>query len=130
MKTIKYEFSDGTIQEIEVSGELAAIIASMAEHEKHNEKRETRRHISLNYLNSKGIDIEARGSNPLDSLIAQEEKAEFEILLATLPDEQQELLELFIDGKTIAEIAREQNLAYTTVHTKISRILKKLKKIF
>ena len=58
MKTISYTFADGTVSEHEVSDELSAAIAEMETQERRNNKRETRRHTSLDYLSDKGIDLD------------------------------------------------------------------------
>ena len=50
MSKIKYTFADGTTSEIEVTDEIYAVHIELANEEKRNHWKETRRHISLNYL--------------------------------------------------------------------------------
>ena len=57
MQTIKYIFADGTTSEIEVTDEFYALYAELVQQEKRNHWKETRRHISLDYLNENGIDF-------------------------------------------------------------------------
>ena len=57
MQTIKYVFADGTTSEIEVTDEVYALHLQLLQEEKRNHWRETRRHISLDYLNENGIDF-------------------------------------------------------------------------
>ena len=57
MQTIRYIFSDGTTSEIEVTDEFYTLYAELVQQEKRNHWKETRRHISLEYLNENGIDF-------------------------------------------------------------------------
>ena len=57
MQTIKYRFADGTTSEIEVTDEFYTLYAELVQQEKRNHWKETRRHISLEYLNENGIDF-------------------------------------------------------------------------
>ena len=57
MQKIKYEFADGTTSEIEVTDEVYALHEQLANEEKRNNKRETRRHTSLYYFTDMGIDF-------------------------------------------------------------------------
>lgn len=54
MQTIRYIFSDGTTSEIEVTDEFYTLYAELVQQEKRNHWKETRRHISLNYLLENG----------------------------------------------------------------------------
>lgn len=57
MQQITYEFNDGSKQTIIVTDEFYDQYQNLVQQEKRNTKRETRRHISLNYLNDSGIDF-------------------------------------------------------------------------
>ena len=65
MQTIKYHFADGTKSEIEVTDEFYATYAELIQQEKRNYWKETRRHISLNYLLENGIDFESPAADLL-----------------------------------------------------------------
>ncbi len=96
MQKIKYIFADGTTSEIEVTDELYALHLELVQQEKRNHWRETRRHISLNYLSDKGIDIESNAADPLDDCEQRDNEKrihnpvqseqEFLTYLKTLPD--------------------------------------------
>ena len=60
MQKIKYEFADGTTSEIEVTDELYALHLELVQQEKRNHWKETRRHISLNYLTENGIGLRTK----------------------------------------------------------------------
>jgi len=123
-KVIRYEFCDGTVSEVEVSDALFAVHERIDKRIENGERRETRRHNSLEQL------AERRDTEIIDGRVDVETdyiKSEAK-LLSMLSDNERELLEsVYIDGKTMAEIAREKGVAHSTIKTKIYRILKKLK---
>lgn len=57
MPLITYKFADGHSEEIEVSDEVAAAFAQLEKYEKKVERKETRRHVSLNLLMENGFDF-------------------------------------------------------------------------
>lgn len=80
MKTIKYEFADGRIEDIEVSDEVADVYEKYLEYEKVTERRETRKRFSLERLRELGIDFEDPKANVEEILIKEEnEKREPEL---------------------------------------------------
>lgn len=129
MQTIKYEFADGTASEIEVTEEIYAVHIEMANEEKRNNKRETRRHISLNYLNELGIDFESNAADPLSALIRREDEKRIHKAIARLSDKQQKLLcAVLFEGKTITQTAKELGLNKSSISRQLQTIYKKLKK--
>lgn len=64
MQKIKYEFSDGTTSEIEVTDEVYALHLQLVQEEKRNHWRETRRHTSLNHLMELGVDFTDTAADP------------------------------------------------------------------
>ena len=130
MKTIRYEFCDGTINEVEVSDELYAVHEQLVQEEKRNHKRETRRHISLDYLRDKGIDFEDKGSDCLVSLIRQEDGDSLRKAMALLSDKQRELVEKVVfEGMTLTAFAELEHVTQQAVSQKLAVILKKLQKL-
>ncbi|MFQ7078666.1 MAG: hypothetical protein ACLRSW_12400 [Christensenellaceae bacterium] len=78
MPLIIYEFADGHSEEIEVSDEVAAAFAQLEKYEKKVERKETRRHISLNLLMENGFDFFADDTDILDAFDkAEQEKSEW-----------------------------------------------------
>ena len=67
MQTIKYIFADGTTSEIEVTDEFYTLYAELVQQEKRNHWKETRRHISLNYLNENGINFASPAADLLSA---------------------------------------------------------------
>ena len=78
MPLIIYKFADGHSEEIEVSDEVAAAFAQLEKYEKKVERKETRRHVSLNLLMENGFDFSADDTDILDVLDKEEqEKSEW-----------------------------------------------------
>ena len=78
MPLITYEFADGHSEEIEVSCEVAAAFAQLEKYEKKVERKETRRHVSLNILMENGFDFSVDDTNILDAFDkAEQEKLEW-----------------------------------------------------
>ena len=92
MQKIEYEFLDGTTSKIEVTDELYALHLELVQQEKRNHWRETRRHISLNYLQDSGIDFESNAANPLDDCERRENEERIHNAINQLSDKQRKLL--------------------------------------
>lgn len=98
--------------------------------EKQNHKRETRRHVSLSYLNSKGIDIEDFRSDPLTLIIKSEEEDKIQDLLSYLSDKQQQLVEkIYFKGMTLTAIAKQEEVSQQAISKRMLVIFKKIKKL-
>ncbi len=131
MQTIKYEFSDGTTSEIEVSDELYALHLQLLQEEKRNHWKETRRHISLNYLNELGVDFADGNADPLSALIRQEDDERIHKAMALLSDKQRALLEkVFYGNMSLREIERQTGVSHQALSGQLATIYKKLKKLF
>lgn len=127
MPTIHYTFCDGTKTEAEVNDEFYTEYMNLIQLEKRNHWRETRRHNSLDVLIEKGIEVPSKDPDPLLSLLQKENNKSLEKIFSKLSADQRELLEtIYIDGISMAEIARQQGLAHSTVKTKVGRIINKL----
>ena len=131
---IKYKFCDGTTQEIEVGGELYAVIQEIEQRERRLCWRDAKHRFSVNsledFLERNGLDIEAKASDPLSMLIRREESAASKKILGVLSYEQRELLELvYIDGKSMEEIAKAQGVKSGAVRQRMFRIMKRLERL-
>lgn len=129
MSKIIYKFSDGSVSEIEVSDELYALHLQLLQEEKRNFWKETRRHISLNYLNELGVDFEDSHAEVLSTLIQKEDDENLHKAIAALLPEQQTLVKkVFFEEKTITEIAKEENVGKSAIANRLTRIYIKLEK--
>lgn len=130
MQKIKYEFADGTTSEIEISEEIYALHLELVQQEKRNHWKETRRHISLNYLSDKGIDIESNAADPLDDCEQRENEERIHNAIKHLSDKQRELAQkVFYDGMTLTAIAKEKGVSQPAITQQLATVLKKLKKL-
>ena len=130
MQTIKYRFADGTTSEIEVADEFYTLYAELVQQEKRNHWKETRRHISLEYLNENGIDFASPAADLLSALIQQEDENQIHRAMAMLSDKQKDLAEkVFFKGMTLTAIAKEKGVSQPAITQQLATILKKLKKL-
>ena len=130
MQTIKYRFADGTTSEIEVTDEFYTQYAELVQQEKRNHWKETRRFISLDYLNENGIDFASPAADLLSVLIQQEDEKQIHKAMAALSDKQKNLAEkVFFKGMTLTAIAKEQGVSQPAITQQLATVLKKLKKL-
>ena len=130
MKTIQYKFNDGTISEINVTDELYALHLELLQEEKRNHWKETRRHISLDYLMEQGADIADHDSgDPLSALIEKTDDEKLKNALSFLSDKQRSLIEkVFYNDMSLREIARQTGVSHQALSQQLATIYKKLKK--
>ena len=130
MKTIQYKFNDGTISEINVTDELYALHLELLQEEKRNHWKETRRHISLDYLMEQGADIADHDSgDPLSALIEKTNDERIKTALSYLSDKQRALIEkVFYNDLSLREIARQTGISHQALSQQLATIYKKLKK--
>ena len=129
MQKIKYEFADGTTSEIEVTDELYALHLELVQQEKRNHWKETRRHISLNYLTENGIDFEDKAADSLSAYLRREDNERIHNAITKLLPEQQALIKkIYYEGKTITEIAKAENVGKSAIANRLTRIYIKIKK--
>ena len=130
MKTIQYKFNDGTTKEINVTDELYALHLELLQEEKRNHWKETRRHISLEYLIEHGADIaDHDGGDPLSALIEKTDDKRIKTALSYLSDKQRSLIEkVFYNDLSLREIARQTGVSHQALSQQLATIYKKLKK--
>lgn len=130
MKTIQYKFNDGSTKEISVTDELYALHLELLQEEKRNHWRETRRHISLEYLMEQGVDIaDHDNGDPLSALIEKTDDERIKNALSYLTDKQRSLIEkVFYNDLSLREIARQTGISHQALSQQLATIYKKLKK--
>ncbi len=129
MQTIKYVFADGTESEIEVTDEIYAVHIELANEEKRNNKRETRRHISLTYFDDLGIEFESNAADPLSALIRRDDEERIHNAVNRLSDKQRELPEkVFNRNMSLREIASQTGVSHTAISQRMKTIRKHLQK--
>lgn len=129
MKTIQYKFNDGTTKEISITDELYALHLELLQEEKRNHWKETRRHISLDYLMEQGADFADGDGDPLSALIEKTDDEKLKTALSFLSDKQRALIEkVFYNDLSLREIARQTDVSHQALSQQLATIYKKLKK--
>ena len=128
MAHIKY--FDGTkYVEIEVTEEFAAGYAAMEHRDKLIERKETRRHQSLDKSLEHGWDIADPSADVALQAEQDEDKERLYVALQKLTDKQRAVLLLYIEeGKSFREIGEELGIHKDTVKEHYHAAIKKLKK--
>ena len=123
---IRYEFATGEVSEVEVSEELGRALEEIAHKAKLRDRAESRRHDSFEALVEQGAQFAAQQASV-------EELAEAALLRAMqgLEPQQRELVHMvYFEGRSIASLARSENVHPATISHRLERIQKRLKKMF
>lgn len=130
MATIRYQLADGHFYVIEVTEEFAAEYAAMEHRDKLIERKETRRHQSLDKSLEHGWDIPDMSADVALQAERNEEKARLSSALKKLTDKQRAVLLLYIEeGKSFREIGEELGIHKDTVKEHYHAAIKNLRKI-
>ena len=126
---IKYEFADET-KEIEIDESTATLIKDLDRQEYNNNKKETRRHCSI----EKGLEFGIIADTSVDveqEYIQGEELKQLHKALKTLTAEQRKLVcKVFYDKQPLKEIAAEYGTTYQAIQNRLNKILERLRKNF
>ena len=129
MKTITYKFADGTTSKVEVSDEIYAICEEMEIEEKSSDRRETRRHVSMESLVEMNLEPTVTDEYFKDEVFKNMESERLQQAISQLLPSQIALLKrLFYEGESLTEIAKNDGIAVCSVSNRLARIYKKLKK--
>lgn len=128
---IKYEFINGDISEVEVSDEIGAMIIESRKAEHALDEKERYHNYSLD-----AIDYEGDGYGFWEDYDLDERKANASKIrtilregLSKLTETQRRRISLFIQGKTVREIAEIEKVDVRAVHDSISQVRKKFEKV-
>ena len=126
----RIRYFDGTKHvEIEVTEEFAAEYAAMEHRDKLIERKETRRHQSLDKSLEHGWDVADPSADVALQAEQDEDKALLHSALQRLTDKQRAVLLLYIEeGKSFREIGEELGIHKDTVKEHYHAAIKKLKK--
>lgn len=130
MEKIKFVFNDGTVSEVEVPDELYLQYSLLEHRESLIERKETRRHQSLDKSLELGFDIAVSKINIEDKaenneLIERLHKA----ILKLKPQQQKLIRRIYFYDEKMSDIAREEGVDASSVRHRMQRALKRLKKI-
>ena len=126
MVTIQY-FDGNKHISVEVSEDFAKALQQMEKEDALTERKETRRHESLDELISKGYEFVQE--EPEENEWMQEMLKKLPEALKQLTDEQLWLIEqVFYFNRSQLEISKELGVSHQAITRRLERILKKLKK--
>lgn len=130
MATIKYTINGKDI-DVEVTQEFARAFEQLKEEEKNNERRETRRHLSLEALTEEGFQVEDPKADIEDQLYKKlENNALFSAIKSLDPNQKWLIEQVFFLNRTQQDIAEELGVNHTAVRNRLRKIYKKMKKFF
>lgn len=130
MKTIKYEVN-GTFVEVEVSDEFARQYEQIETEEKRVNRKETRRHQSLETLVESGFQIVDQESDIEEKAFQNDDIEQLYKAFAVLTEEQKWLIQqVFYYDRKQSEIAAELGIDPTAIRNRLRKIYDKIKKIF
>ena len=93
------------------------------------ERKETRRHVSLEKITANGHDFESSDKSPTEKIIEAEENEYIKSLLDKLTDKQQEAFILHaFEGWNFEKIGKKMGVSFQCVHQFYEAAIKKLKK--
>ncbi len=128
MKTYTYKFADGTKSVVEVEDELYDLLIEMDKEEKYGNRRETRRHVSLDALTELNVEPSYTDEYNFDEIFGGMENEQLQEAISQLLPSQQDLLNrLFVERQTVSEIAASDGVAVCSISNRLARIYKKLK---
>ena len=126
---ITYEFVTGEVSEIEVDEHLGGMLLDLNRQQDNNDQKETRRHFSLNGMDYEG-ELFASAEDTEGEVVRREDMARLYSAMEALSPSQRELVQkVYFEERKITDIAREEGVSKQSVHERVERALKKLKKI-
>ena len=126
---IEYRFVNGETASVEISGEFEEIILELDKELKSNDRKETRRHESLNSLNTDKQSID-ENADVYTEVLKKFDKDKLYTAIAKLKPQEQELIYKFYLNKdriSQFEYSCSVGLSENSIKQKLKRIRKKLK---
>jgi len=125
---ISYEFVTGEISEVEVDEHLGGMLLDLDRQQYNNDQKETRRHVSLDGMDYEG-EVFASAEDTEGTAERREDMARLFSAMKELSPAQRELVEkVYFEERKITDIAREEGVSKQSVHERVGRALKNLKK--
>lgn len=127
-----YRFTNGETSEIEVTDCDAILLMEFDRLERNNNQTESRRHVHYDPALEDSSDWLAADDPALAAVTEGEtDGARLHKALDTLLPEQKALVKkVFVEGRSCAEIAREEGVDRSAVRKRKDRIIANMKKIF
>lgn len=125
---IRYEFATGEVSEIEVSEELGRLIEEMTHQAALRDRAETRRHVSLDKLLEAGLPL--ADDNCVETLAERtiDHAALLHAMEQLLPQQKELLLKVYFEGRSYADVARDEGVDRIAIRKRMLRIFDKIRK--
>ena len=109
---------------------LGGMLLDLDRQQYNNDQKETRRHFSLDGMDYEGEQF-ASAEDTEREAVRREDMARLYSAMEVLSPSQRELVEkVYFEERKITDIAREEGVTKQSVHERVERALKKLKKNF
>lgn len=130
MKTITYKFADGTTSAVEVSDEFYSLYQDMEKAGELSARKHSRRNQSLERSVDNGWDVADPDADVAAIFEKNESDSKLYAAISTLAPEQQTLIkQVFFERIPQVEIAERQGVTKKAINNRLTRILRKLKKV-
>lgn len=130
MKEINYKFVDGTTKTIEVSDDFYENYIVLEKETKSLERKETRRHTSLDFLKEQGIEFVDKTQDVEELLEKNDIQTRVKEAIKDLTTKQQDLVHrVFFYGEKPSDIAKELGINKSVISRQLQAIYSHLKKL-
>ena len=127
---ITYEFVTGEVSEVEVDERLGGMLLDLDRQQYNNDKKETRRHFSLDGMDYEG-ELFVSAEDTEGEAVRREDMARLYSAMEILSPEQRELVEkVYFEERKITDIAHEEGVSHVAIRDRLERIYKKIKNNF
>ncbi len=128
MKTYTYKFADGTKSVVMVSDELYEVLTELDKEEKFGNRRETRRHVSVERLAEQGIEPAVTDKYDFGDWVQDLRNEKLSSALEQLNFGQRELIrKVFFEQTPLKEIAGEEKVSLAAISMRLSATLSQLR---
>ena len=125
---ITYEFVTGEVSEAEVDERLGGMLLDLDRQQYNNDKKETRRHVSLAGMDYEG-ELFVSAEDTEGEAVRREDMAWLYSAMEILSPAQRELLEkVYFEERKITDIAREEGVTEAAIRNRLKKIYFRLKK--
>lgn len=126
-----YYFADGSKSVVtaqDIGQQWIDILYKMDDEERNHNRRERRRHISIDMLTEKCLEPSCEDEHNFGVLLGEMENEQLQDALKLLTPAQQNLLySHLVECNTVTEIALDEGVAVCSISNRLARIYKKLK---
>lgn len=127
---IKYEYVTGETVEIEVQDNIAKVAIEMDRDIRNSNRRETGKHNSVEELADKGTQLSDDRVDIPSFIERQEMRQALHKALDNLLPQQRELIQkIYFEGRTMADISREEDVTVNAIQNRLNKIREKLRKV-